>query len=446
MCAIRLLPLLFLLSTCTATVQWQDYARGDLHWNDSLILENYTVTVKAFSSENSSSPKVLLNLANESHERSLILGENDSFCLDDDLVNVTVGRVVVSDPLGEVYLGPHAEVSLWLPAGPDLIHHIFSDKDVYNPGEEIVLRLDMENVGTEDAEDIDVEVSSQDPSLMSGFKNGVFKYSTSQIGAGETHIMGKTDDRKPKKITLRAPCLPYPKRYNIIARVNFSDTRGTVRNYSSDCTFDVAGQLHLHKYMNDLMEINKSYQIILSIRNLGEKTLMVNLTDEVCAEFFEVNRSRCFDCTGCNCSKLGSNLNWSSIAVTPGNTIFKNYTLVPKNATKARESLILPGATAEYSIGGKAYKVTSESNSVDVIDPQWGQVRKANNLSNSSSNSSSAQKKLSNEESQPENRSAFDAGHTKGLKNADSLPQNAHLHLWALSAILLIYWFLGRIS
>ncbi|MDD1750367.1 MAG: hypothetical protein LUO89_10885 [Methanothrix sp.] len=436
--AIRLLPLLFLLWACTTatSVQWQDYARGDLYWNDSLSLENYNITVKAFSSESSSNPKVLLNLTNKSYKRNLVLGENEYFSPDDS-VNVTVGRVVVSDPLGEAYSGPHAEVTLWLAAAPDLVLHIFSDKDTYNPGEEIVLKLDMENVGMEDAEDIDVEVSSSDPSLMGGFKNGIFKYSTSQIAAGESHIMGEAGGSKPKKITLKAPCLPYPKEYNIIARANFSDTVGTVRNSSGDCTFRVTGQLHLHKYVNDVMEINKSYPVVLSVRNLGAGTLMVNLTDEM-GENFEINKIRCGNCSGCNCSNLSSSLTWTKVSVGPYDTIFKNYTIMPKNATKAMESLILPGATAEYSIGAKAYKVISESNSVDVIAPQWGRGK--------TTNGSSDEKIKSHEESHPENRSTLGAAYANKPQTGNPLPQNVHLHLWALSAILLIYWLLGRIS
>ncbi len=435
--AVRLLPLLLLLWIYTATsVQWQDYARGDLYWNDSLSLRNYNITVKAFSSESSSHPKVLLNLTNESYKRSLVLGENEYFS-PDDLINVTVGRVVVSDPLGEAYDGPHAEVTLWLAAAPDLVLHIFSDKDTYNPGEEIVLKLDMENIGMEDAEDIDVVVSSSDPSLMSVFKNGIFKYSTSEIAAGESHIMGESGGSKPKKITLKAPCLPYPKEYNIIARANFSDTIGTVHNSSGDCTFRVTGQLHLHKYVNDVMEINKSYPVVLSVRNLGTETLTVNLTDEIGAKL-EINKSRCGNCSGCNCSSLSSSLTWTKVVVGPNDTIFKNYTIMPKNATKAKESLILPGATAEYSIGAIAYKVVSESNSVDVIDPQWGRGKKTN--------SSSDEKSKSHEESHPENRSTLSAAHADKLQTGNTPPQNAHLHLWALSAILLIYWLLGRIS
>ncbi|MGD0952074.1 MAG: hypothetical protein ABR985_06735 [Methanotrichaceae archaeon] len=328
---------LFLQATAASAVTWGDYVSGDLHWGENISLEGYRLVAADFSTD-ASRPMVLLKLYKAKDlliQRPLAPGENFTF---DDKVMAEVDSITIPDN-SEINDESVASVKLELDAAPQILLHLTSDKDSYEPGEEIRLKLAVENQGTEDAEGIRIKITSN-PGLLD------YSYGISNITAGQTKNL--SDGITEKVISWKAPSPPGPQEFTAKAEAVYSDKDGKDHESAGYTVFEVKGLLSLEKNIEATMELEKSYPVFLSLRNMGENPITVDLSDAIPDGF-----------------STTSGLSWK-VKVDPGKTEIVNYTI---KAVKTGDGQVLPVATADCELGGKLYETSSESPSVDVIGP-----------------------------------------------------------------------------
>jgi hypothetical protein len=332
-----LLLFLQMAGAVSSPADWGDSVSGDLHWGENLSQDGYRLVAADFSRE-SSNPSVLLRLYRGNEplmELPLKPGENFTF---DDTVAAEVDSIFIPDS-SEGYDEPRARVMLRIYSHPDILLHLVSDKDSYDPGDEIRLSLVAENQGTEDATGIKVDVSSK-PQLFR-FDDGI-----SKLKAGSSSAIGMGGEQE--WIRLKAPLFPGPAEFQLKAKAKYSDDAGKEFESAGYCTIYVSGQVSLHKRTEENMLPGKRYPVILSLRNFGVNTVKVELSDFI-ANGFVTN----------------SSLKWK-IDVGPGKTEIVSYDVVPE---RPGAGFVLPAATAVYDLGNRHYESRSESPSVDVSGP-----------------------------------------------------------------------------
>ncbi|MDD1761015.1 MAG: hypothetical protein LUQ59_02170 [Methanothrix sp.] len=342
MLLIRIFALFFLAQSLAASGSETsptigDFVQGDLHWKENLSLDGYRLEAKDFSSDRSN-PSVLLKLSRGGEQlMEQPLSQSESFTYD-DAVLAEVDSIFMPDR-SEGNDEPTARVRLALYAAPSIALRLISDKDSYDPGEEIRMKLIAENEGTEDAEGIRINLSSEPQCFQ--FKDKISKLpagSSSQIGAGDNE----------KWIRLKAPLLSEPTRMQLSADARYSDKNDLVHESSGYCRIDVSGQITIHKRTTEEMVPGKEYPVILTLRNFGKENTTVDLLDSVSQEFF-----------------TGSDMSWT-IDLPAEKTETVSYNI---KASRPGAGLALPAAVASYKIGNTSYKSWSEDLSIDVFGP-----------------------------------------------------------------------------
>ncbi|HWQ20118.1 MAG TPA: hypothetical protein VN455_10110, partial [Methanotrichaceae archaeon] len=340
MLIMRLLSILFFAAVFTASsASWGDSTTGNLHWGDSIELEGYRLEVADFSKEDTPAPMVLLKLYNRDGlitQRTLSQGQN--FSLDDEIM-AAVDAISVPDH-SEGNDQPEAKVRLVLKAIPEIILHLTSSKDSYEPGEEIRLGLTVENQGTVDAEGIRINISSV-PELLAR------DYGISELKAGGVGVLADTDAENA--IILWAPYSQGLKEFKIRARAEYSDESSKGHESDGYGAFSVTDQLRLHKQVQETMKLGTSYPVILTLRNPGENSGSADLSDGLPDGF-----------------SSSSSLKWK-VEVEPGKTQTVSYDMKPEGQGG---DFILPPAVARYDLGGEAFESRSESPSVNVTGPR----------------------------------------------------------------------------
>ncbi len=341
---LRFFLLLFLAQTLAAeavasetSLTIGDSVQGDLHWKENLSLDGYRLAAADFSREGSS-PSVLLKLYRGEEQlmgQPLCQGENFIY---DDAVLAEVDSIFMPDRQ-EGSDEPTARVRLALYASPSIVLHLTSDKDTYDPGEEIRLKLVAENEGTEDAEGIKINLSSQPQCFQ-------FRDRISSLPAGSLSQVGEGGDEK--WIRLNAPLLPEPARMQLKATARYLDKNDLMRESSGYCIIDVSGQIALHKSTMDEMVPGKEYPVILTLGNFGKENVTVDLEDSVSQEF-----------------STWSDMSWK-IGLPAGKTEMVSYNIETR---RPGVGLALPAAAATYQIGNRSYESMSESLSIDVSGP-----------------------------------------------------------------------------
>jgi len=312
---------------------------GDLQWGENLSLDGYYLLAADFSRE-ADNPSVLLELF-RGHERikAQPLHQGESFAFNDTgEVNV---EAIFMPGRSEEEEEPSATVKLALYAAPSIQLHLTSDKDSYDPGEDIRLKLIAENEGTRDAEGIRINLSSQ-PGFFH-FSDGI-----SILEAGNSTEVGEGGAQK--WIRFKAPLLPGPHRILLQAAARYSDSNWTERVAHGYCVIDVSGQISLHKSVPAEMIPGNKYQAILTLRNSGRENVSVALEDFISAGFG----------TGPEFA-----LSWK-LELGPGRMETVSYDLIPR---KPGMGQALPAAIASYVIGNESYESRSESLSTDVSGP-----------------------------------------------------------------------------
>jgi len=335
------LILLLVASTAQATF-WDQGIKGELHWKEQLVLEDYTLTLADFSLEDKLI--ALVELEEEGRpiaRRALHVGE--WFIINDSL-RVSVLEIGEGEDEGD----PYAIVRLQLLSAPEISLLLNFDKDLYRGGEDMKILLKVENRGAVDAEDLKIVVDCVPP-LFSR------RINISSLPAGSAW-----DDRKktvqidPIKIYLQAPYLPEAADLEVRAHAQYKDPEGNAYQSWGGSRARISGPLLLHKRVEENQDFSESYYVINSLSNSGNRTLKVDLVDSTGEGF----------CTN-------DTLLWR-ILIPPGQTKTVSYKI------KAKEpglGLSLPDAIASFSLGEWIYTVHSNQPMVDVVGP-WIDVRR----------------------------------------------------------------------
>lgn len=329
---------LLLLIALARSVAFEEWMTADLRWGETVRVGNYSLSLLEFSSKDDPGQRVLVELQEDNSSLALRpLGPGESFSVNDS-VRVTATRIVTADHVPE----PYASLRVDLPAAPEISLLLTQDREVYQGGERITLELWIENQGTTEAEGLKVSLSSQ-PELVDA------SYNISALPAGGVWDEDRSTARvDPIRICLRAPHMPGPSRFNVTAKARFSDPDGRVYEAFGGTSFQVAGPLQIHKRIEDRQEFGRAYYVIDSVRNTGNRSLNITLTDETGANF-----------------QTASPLSWQ-IRLEPKEAKTISYRVL---ARRPGEGLALPQAEASYYLGDDTYRVLSESPVVDVLGP-----------------------------------------------------------------------------
>jgi len=110
-------------------------------------------------------------------------------------------------------------------------------------------------------------------------------------------------------ISWKAPSPPGPQEFTAKAEAVYSDKDGKDHESAGYTVFEVKGLLSLEKNTEATMELEKSYPVFLSLRNMGENPITVDLSDAIPDGF-----------------STTSGLSWK-VKVDPGKTEIVNYTI-----------------------------------------------------------------------------------------------------------------------
>ncbi|MBN1235829.1 MAG: hypothetical protein JW999_07245 [Methanotrichaceae archaeon] len=333
----HLLILLLLVSTTQAVI-WNEGITGELHWGEALLLEDYTLKLADFSPENYGTPKVLVELQKHNltiASRALQAGE---WFIQDDTIKVTVEQII----RGDIQDDPSAKIHVQLPAAAEISLVLIEERDVFQGGDEMRMQLQIENKGMVDAENLKITLDSIPPLVNA-------KYSISAVEAGRVWDRKKnTREIDPIKIYLQAPYLSEPTDVKLRAHAEYTDPQGKAYESWGGAVFRISGPLQLHKRVEEVQDFKKGYYVINSLRNSGNRTLALTLSDST-GSGFHTN------------SSPGWKLNLS-----PGETKTESYLI---EARKPGLGQILPSAEACYSWENRTYTVRSERPVIDVFGP-----------------------------------------------------------------------------
>jgi len=271
----KLLAILLLFSSVVQSVVWDEGIEAELHWGEAMILGDYKLVLVDFSPEESRKSQALVELQKDNVTmaiRALMAGE--SFSLNDS-IKVTAQKIVKDDQEDE----PYADLTMQLPAAPEVSLLLSSDKDVYQGGDKIRLELEIENTGIVAVEGMKISLTS-DPPLVNA------KWNRSTLEAGRSWDEDRHTSRiDPIKVNLNAPYLPLPKEFQLKVHALYNDPEGRTYEAWGGTSFQVAGSLQLHKQVEASQDFGKGYFVVDTLWNRGNRTLCVTLTDSVGRDF-----------------------------------------------------------------------------------------------------------------------------------------------------------------
>ena len=344
---IRLLVNLLLASLLSASaigyaVEWGDRAEGELRWGEALATGGYSLMAADFTPEEVTPRMVMLKLSRgEDLIATRALGSGDSFSVDDDVM-VIVQEVWMRDRLVDGLAEPRARVVLLVSAVPELRVVVVSEDYSFEAGEVVNLRVEIENVGLAEAEDLVVEVTT-DPPIFSS------RYRRSSLAPGELWDEDPdTREVEPIKIRFATPSMAGPEEVSVKVQARYLDGDGSVYESWGGTSFRIYGPLRINKYADEAMKLKDKSLVRVSVSNRGDRPLVVDISDSVGREF-----------------RADSVLNWKA-TIPPGGMETRSYAIT---ARKPGEGQILPPAEGTYTLDGRTYRVASRSPVIDVIGP-----------------------------------------------------------------------------
>lgn len=132
------------------------------------------------------------------------------------------------------------------------------------------------------------------------------------------------------------------------AYAEYFDPEGKSYESWGGAVFHISGPLRLHKRVEEIQDFQKSYYVINSLRNSGNRTLALTLSDSTGSAF-----------------ATNSSLSWK-FNLSPGEVRTESYRIEAKRPGVGQ---VLPSAEAGYRWGGVSYIVRSERPVVDVFGP-----------------------------------------------------------------------------
>lgn len=319
-------------------VVWNEGLSGELHWGEAMHLDSYSLTLADFSIEEGHSCKVLVQLQADNLtvvRRALQAGEWFDW---NDSVKVSVEQIVV----GDIQDDPFAVIRMQLPAVADLSLILTGDRETYEGGDEMRVQLQVENKGIVDAENLRIELTTMPPVVKE-------RYSISSLGAGKKWDKKKeTHEIDNLEINIKAPYFSKPTDLALQALAQYTDPQGTAYESVGRATFHINGPIQLHKRVEDTQDFHESYYVIDSLRNTGNRTIALELSDSTGSGF-----------------RAEGPLSWK-FNLSPGESKTISYLI---DAQQPGQGQSLPSAVVSYHWDENSYTIRSEEPVVDVFGP-----------------------------------------------------------------------------
>lgn len=337
-----LLAYLLLASMIGTAVEWGDRAEGDIRWGETLSIGGYSLEAADFTPEDRTPRMVMLHLRKGGELiATRALGSGESFSVDDEVM-VKAEEVMTKDYLLDGSAEPRARVALILRAVPDLTIRVVPMEDSYRGGDRARLEVEVENVGTAAAEDLELEVTF-------GPGIGSTRYSISNLAPGEVWDEDpSTREVEPLGLSFKVPPVAAPQQVRVEAGARYLDPQGGVHEAVGGTSFEIFGPIRAFKYAEEEIRFGEESYVHLSVSNSGPGPQEVVLTDSVGRDF-----------------RTGATLEWR-MTIPSGGSESASYTV---SAKKPGEGQSLPPAEATYSVDGTGYRVRSAAPVVDVIGP-----------------------------------------------------------------------------
>ncbi len=319
-------------------VSWDEGIDGELHWEEALSLGNYTLSLADLSSENSGTSSVLVDLQKDNITiASRALQSGEWFILNDS-IKVTVEEIV----RGDIQDDPYAKIRMQIPASAEISLILIGEKDAFQGGDAMRMQLQVENTGIVDAENLRISLDSTPPYISA-------RYNIPALEAGKAWDKEKrTHEIDPIEISRKAPYFPEPVDLKLRAHADYSDSLGRTYESWGGAVFRISGPLQLNKRVEETQNFQKSYYVINSLRNSGNRTLELTLSDSTGSGFH-----------------TNSSLSWK-LDLLPGEARTESYRI---QAKKPGVGQVLPEAEARYRWENRSYTVRSERPVVEVFGP-----------------------------------------------------------------------------
>jgi hypothetical protein len=336
---IRSLLILLIVAPTSQAVVWNEGIQGELHWDEALFIGNYSVVLTDFSLDEARPSKVLLNLQEHNQTIENRAMQSGEWFEENDSIKVTVEQITCGEDDDE---DPSAKIRVQLPAVADLSLILSGDRDEFQGGDDLRLKLNIENKGLVDAENLKIILDSVPPCLNA-------RYRISRVAAGAIWDEKKsTSQIDPIKVNLKAPYLPEPTDLSVRVRAEYADSEGVAHESLGHAIFRISGPLQFHKKVEEVQDCPRNFYIINSMRNSGNRTLDLKISDSTGSDF-----------------KANSSLLWD-IRLSPGETKIVSYRI---EAKRMGTGLSLPAAQASYAWKNKSYTISSEMPVIDVYGP-----------------------------------------------------------------------------
>jgi len=251
--------------------------------------------------------------------------------------NITDQRVMPT--FGSIY-SPQAKITFATektPGNPtSLALSISTDKKEYLLAQDIILTIDVRNVGETKAKDIRLNLSSE--LLMQGLLPQGFS-----LDKGE-HTSFEVKFRFPSS---------FKTSYNIAVNASWSDEHGARYFLEDSKTVQLRLPLEIRKSATGEVKLGKQAYVSLSVENVQTIPLRVSLSDALPVSFTPVNGT-----VTDNKTDLGWEFN-----LAPGERRVFTYQMIPSMAGAHR----LPNAHAAYIWGGEEYTNSSKTENIILV-------------------------------------------------------------------------------
>ncbi len=336
-------------------LQWSGGISDTLKRGEVISYNGYSVKVVAFPPPAESDkyiekpsepvePYVGLNISkNGSFINTTVLKLEESYISPDGELRVTAKELPSKSAIEWLFqsYNPWATIELSPRGIPSLEISIDTDKSKYTPSQdsEITATVSLENTGSADAFNIDMDIKTELP-----IKRGSLKYHYERIGKGESIT---------ETITFALPLLTEEKIYSIFANASGYDALNIP--YTAQLTqtistaVDPKWSMSLRKSAHDKMYLKDSVMISLSLKNNGKHDIKnVSIKDSLPNGF-----------------KLVSNvsLQWV-VNISAGGEWDYRYLIKPQEPST--EGVLFPPATAQFKIRNELYGIRSNQPKIVV--------------------------------------------------------------------------------
>lgn len=344
-------------------LQWDEGVSGKLQRNGVISYKEYSVKVVAFPPPVESDryrdvpsepvdPFVGLKISkNGTTIDTAVLVPGDSYITPDGELKVTALGLPSSmskEWLYESY-APWAIIELTPRATPDIEVFIDIEED-YATSSDIIATVQIENTGFADAVNVDMSIATE---LQ--LKRGQLKYHYDKI---------ETGDSITETIAFTPPHLLEQKEYGIFVNVSGYDVKDILYTAESETYVTIEAPflgLTIRKSANSKIYLRDNAMISLSLKNNGNNDLKnVSITDSLPDSFKLVGNAT---------------LDWVANIPAGGEWDYR-YQVKPLESNK--DGIVLPPASAEFTIKEEFFSIESNQPKIKVYGPNIVLTKQAN--------------------------------------------------------------------